>query len=144
MPDERQAPQDVGETAAGMTLETHKQLMDAAADRMLQGAPKVTRYVLKKIPGLPGFIYDATQLLTSDQPLRTGAGMAGGFAGGAAGGALGAAAGGVNAPVGAVLGGAAGEDIATDAYDDYYAQHRAQLDAANRWIVQRRKDLLGR
>lgn len=57
---------------------------------------------------------------------------------------LGTAAGGINAPVGAVLGATAGKDVATDAYDDYYANHRAQMDAMNRWVVQRRKDLLGR
>jgi len=142
MPDGRS--QEAGELAAGMMLGTHGQLMDAAAKKLLQDAPKAARFVLKKIPGAPGFVYNAAQLFTSDQPLRTAAGIGGGIAGGAAGGALGAAAGGVNAPIGAVLGGAAGEHVATSAYDDYYAQHRAQLDDMNRWIVARRKELLGR
>lgn len=142
MPDGRS--QEAGELAAGMMLGTHDQLMDAAARRLLQDAPKATRFVLKKIPGAPGFAYNLVQMATSDQPLRTAAGIGGGMVGASAGGALGAAAGGVNAPVGAVLGGAAGAHVATSAYDDYYAQHRAQLDEMNRWIVARRKELLGR
>lgn len=146
MPDESQAaaaPQGVGETAAGAVLDTNGQLMDAAAARMLGGASPVARFILKRIPGLPGFVYDTTRLLTSDQPLRTTAGIGGGLAGAAAGGALGAAAGGVNAPVGVVLGSAAGENIANEAYDDYYAAHRAQMDDANQWMVARRKQIFG-
>jgi hypothetical protein len=41
-------------------------------------------------------------------------------------------------------GAAAGEDVANDAYDDFYAAHRAQMDATNRWIVDRRKQFFGR
>jgi len=137
-------PQEAGETAAGVALDANHELMNSAAERMLSSASKATRFVLKRIPGLPGFVYDTTRFLTSDQPLRTAAGIGGGVAGGAAGAALGAAAGGVNAPVGAVLGAAAGENVANDAYDDYYAGHRAQIDATNRWIVNRRTQLFGR
>jgi len=142
MPDD--SSQEAGELAAGATLRTHEKLMDYAAEKLLHGAPKMTRFVLKKIPDGPGKLFDVTQVLTSDQPLRALAGIGGGWAGAEGGAALGAAAGGVNAPIGFVLGGAAGEHVANQAYDDYYAQHRAQLDAANRWMVQRRKDLLGR
>jgi hypothetical protein len=92
---------EVGELAAGAMLDTHGELMKAAADRMLHDVSKGARFVLERIPDGPGFLYGLTQLATSDEPLKTAAGLGGGFVGGTAGGALGAAAGGINAPVGA-------------------------------------------
>lgn len=62
MPNERprQGP-SIGERIGDAALNTADGLMDVAGKRLLADAPKRTRYVLKAIPGAPGYVYDAAQ-----------------------------------------------------------------------------------
>jgi phage tail tape-measure protein len=109
------------EPLAGAMLAGHDKALGMAADRMLKAAPKTTRYVLKRVPGLPGLVYDAATLATANDKRRELVGMAGGALGAVAGGALGAATGPaapVAAPLGAAAGSAAGEQLAEALYDN--------------------------
>jgi len=102
---------------------------------MLKDAPRTARYVLRKIPGAPGFIYDAATLATSKDRLRTGLGIAGGAAGAAAGGAIGG-------PVGAALGSAAGEAGTEWVYDHRDELARKAADTAQ-WMKARTAQVAG-
>ncbi len=111
-------------------------VIDDAAKTMLKDAPKVGRFVLKKIPGAPGLVLDAVELVQAKDKGRKIASMAGGILGGAAGGALGAATGPgavVAAPLGAAVGSVAGQHIAEDVYDD----NVGKIAAASAWIKAR-------
>jgi len=128
--------QSVGETAAGAALDTHKQLTKQAEKQMLEGAPRVTRFVLKRIPDGPGFVYDATRFATSPDKLRTGLGIAGSIGGGALGFALGG-------PVGSGIGSGVGDGLATEAYDHREDIARG-LEAAKQWMAERNAEVAGR
>jgi phage tail tape-measure protein len=101
--------------------------MTHAGEAMLKDTPKVTRYVLTRIPKAPGFLADVASFATAKDKVRAGLGIAGGFAGGAIGEAGG--------PVGAAIGSAAGEAGAEWLYD-----HRAQLTAKAADTAQWMKD----
>jgi hypothetical protein len=116
-------------------LEGAKRLMTDAGKEMLKEAPNATRYVLRKVPGAPGFIYDAATFATSKDKLRTGLGMAGGGLGGMAGGAIGG-------PVGAALGSAAGEAGTEWVYDHRDELARKAADTAQ-WMKARTAQAAG-
>lgn len=138
MPDYRtqtaKAPAELG--AEGL-LKGHDRALDDIAKTMLKTAPERVRFVLKRIPGAPGLVYDVASLATSKDKARTLFGMAGGALGATAGGALGAAAGAVGAPIGAAVGGAAGDEIATEFYDDHKDAIHRRIAATKRWITDR-------
>ena len=135
---DRQSSLTGSQIGGGMLEGVHK-IVDAAGEHILKDAKSVTRFVLKRIPGAPAFVYDVTQLATAPNKTRTAFGLAGGFVGGAAGGALGTAAGGVNAPIGAALGSTFGENVGEQIYDD----HRKAIDRFVDPKVQALRDGLG-
>jgi hypothetical protein len=126
---------DYASAVGSGALEGARNILDDAGKEMLKDAPGTTRYVLRKIPGAPGFIYDAATLATSKDRLRTGLGMAGGAAGAAAGGAVGG-------PVGAALGSAAGEAGTEWVYDhrDELARKAADI---GQWMMDRTAQVAG-
>jgi hypothetical protein len=130
----RGAAPEVGEVAAGAVLDSNAEIMKHAAERMLGQTSKVTRFVLRRIPDGPGFVYDATQLATSPDKVRTGVGLAGSIGGGVVGGAIGG-------PVGSVIGSGLGDTMATEAYDHRDDLARA-LAATRRWMLDRQAQLL--
>src|SRR5262245_25830449 len=95
-------------------LEGARELMTTAGASMLKDAPRVTRYVLKKIPGVPGFIADVADLATAKDKTRSLVGIGGA--------ALGGAIGEVGGPIGAGAGAAAGQAGGEWIYD-----HRDEL-----------------
>ena len=123
MAGERRGEQtSTGEKVANGLLAGHEKAMEMVGDHMLRAAPKMTRFVVKKIPGAPGLVYDFAQIAAAkpEDKVRQTFGAVGGFLGSAGGGGLGMLTGPaapVAAPVGAAVGGAIGEDIGTDIYD---------------------------
>ncbi len=124
------------EQAARATLDIPKTLMKGPGEAMLRNAPRLARVVARRIPGLPGLIYDVAAFAKAGDKTKAAFGLAGGAIGGLGGGALGAAAGGINAPIGAALGAAYGERIAEELYDD----HEAEID---QWMKDRWADVRG-
>src|SRR5689334_4280086 len=144
MPEYRTQPaKGPGELVTGGLLKGHDRAMEDVAEAMLKAAPGRVRFVLKRLPGAPGLVYDAASLAASKDKARTPVGMVGGTVGAMAGGALGAAAGGVGAPIGAAVGGGAGDEIATEFYDDHKDAIQRQIAATKRWIADREAYLTG-
>ena len=117
------------ETAPGGMLEAPKQVLKNAGETMLKDEPKrMTRYVLKTIPGGPGLVYHVAQVLTAKDRARAVLAVAGGMAGGAIGEAAG--------PLGAAAGYAAGEAGAAWLYDHHEELDRQAADTAQ-WMKDR-------
>jgi len=115
--------------AAGTgALKGAESLLQDAGKAMLKDAPRRTRYVLRRIPGAPGLIYDIANFATAKDKLRAGVGIAGGVVGGFAGEAAG--------PVGAAVGSAAGEAGAEWLYDHHDELARKVADTAQ-WMKER-------
>lgn len=129
---------------AGGFLDGQAEAVTDLGEKMLKGAPRGARFVMKKIPGAPALVFDAVDLATAPDKLRSLAGIAGGALGGAAGGALGTAAGGINAPIGAAVGSAWGQKLGQDFYDQHADEIHRGLDATKQWVRDREADLANR
>jgi len=114
---------------AGGLLDGTAEAIKRVGEPMIKSAPGAARFVLKRIPEGPGYVYDIASAAGEPDKLRGAFGVAGSVLGTVGGAALGGAAGGVNAPIGAALGSAFGDEIGKEIYD----QNRDQIrGAANR------------
>ena len=136
--DDGEASGDVltGAQVSGGLLAGHEEALTRVGDQMLRRARPMTRFLVKRIPGAPALVFNATELANAPNRTRSAFGLVGGALGGAAGGALGAAAGGVNAPIGAALGSTFGENVGEQIYDE----HAKDID---RWMRDRWRELGG-
>ena len=123
MREERKGPEWSlsAEQMAGGLVDGYAEGVKQAGKMMLRGKPFVTRYVLQKIPGLPGVALKVGQYATAKDKARAGTEIAGGLIGGA----LGMVAGPVSSVVGSVVGEKAGELI-YDHRDDIKAWMKAR------------------
>lgn len=122
---------------AGGFLDGQAEAVKKLGERLIERAPGVTRFVLKRIPEGPGYVYDAVSAASEPDRLRAGFGVAGSILGGLGGGALGTAAGGVNAPIGAAVGSAFGDEIGKEYYDQHRDQIRQGLGDIKSWMKAR-------
>lgn len=131
-----EAAQLTPQQVAGGFLDGQGEAIKQAGEGMLKAARPATRFILKRIPGLPALVFDAGEIATAKNKTRAAFGAVGGLVGGVAGGALGTAAGGVNAPIGAALGSTFGENVGEQIYDE----HAKDID---QWMRDRWRDLGG-
>lgn len=118
--------------AAG-TLDGVKKGTDIAAKSMLASAPVATRYVLKRIPGVPGLVLNIVELGASPNKWRTASEIAGST--------VGAGVGGLAGPVGAVVGSAVGAKAGELLYD-HQDDIKAWMRERQRALEQREADML--
>jgi hypothetical protein len=134
-PDTPSFGDDLTEAVPGGLLDIPKRIIGQAGKAMLKEAPKVTRFVLKKIPGVPGFVADVADFATAKDKWRAGLGLAGGVLGGVAGEALDPLGGGV-------AGGMAGEAGAKWVYD-HHAELQQKAAATAQWMKDRAAQVAG-
>jgi hypothetical protein len=101
---------------AGGFLAAQEEALKPVGKQMLKTAPKAFRIVAKRVPGLPGIVYDIGQFSAAEDKWRAGAEIAGS--------ALGAGVGAVGGPLGAAAGSVAGEMAA-----DYLYGHKDDIKA---------------
>lgn len=97
-----------------------------AGDRLLTQAPVAGRIVAKRIPGLPGLVYDIGSIAGAEDKRRATAEAAGGFLGAGLGGAVGG-------PLGAAAGSLVGQKAA-----ELYMDHEKDIHA---WMDDRWRDV---
>jgi hypothetical protein len=141
--DQRRGQPSAGAIAGGY-LDGQAEVIRQIGEPMIKRAPSVARFVLKRIPDGPGYVYDIASAAAEKDKLRGAFGVAGSLLGGAGGGALGAAAGGVNAPIGAAIGSAFGDQIGKDIYDENRDQIRRGVGDMKSWMNRRWNELQGR
>ncbi|MET0274390.1 MAG: hypothetical protein ABW360_15490 [Phenylobacterium sp.] len=116
-----------GAQLAGGFLDGHAEALKKVGDTMLRDAPKMGRIVAKRIPGLPGLVFDAASYATAKDKNRAKAELAGQVIGGAIGGLAG--------PLGAAAGSVIGEkggELLYDHRDDIAAWMKARQAQVNR------------
>lgn len=133
-----------GEPVVKGSLKAVEKTIERAAKPMVRNAPKWGRVVMKSIPGAPGYVLDAVEIVRGKDPLREAIGFGGSLIGGAAGGGMGLATGPaapVAVPFGAAVGSVAGEQFAESVYDDNHEAVRKRIEETKAWMRDRNADV---